>query len=106
MTDVQERAEELREELNFHIYRYNVLKDPIITDAEYDRLYHELVTIETEHPELRTPDSPTQRVGAAPLLAWPASRPWRLLPPQAQAREACPAANPRLAGSVQLDSVD
>lgn len=58
-----ERAAWLRTELNKHIYRYHVLNDPIITDAEYDQLYHELVRIEEAHPELRTPDSPTQRVG-------------------------------------------
>lgn len=58
------RAADLRRELNEHIYRYNVLNAPIITDGEYDRLYHELVAIETEHPELQTPDSPTQRVGS------------------------------------------
>ena len=64
MSDVTQRAAELREELHHHIYRYNVLNKPIITDGEYDRLYHELVQIEQDHPELRTPDSPTQRVGS------------------------------------------
>ena len=64
MSDVAQRAAELRKELNYHIYRYNILTDPIITDGEYDKLYHELVQIEEEHPELRTPDSPTQRVGS------------------------------------------
>ncbi|MAU10873.1 MAG: DNA ligase (NAD(+)) LigA [Anaerolineaceae bacterium] len=58
------RAAQLREELNHHIYRYNVLNDPIITDAEYDRLFHELRELEQDHPELRMPDSPTQRVGS------------------------------------------
>lgn len=61
---IAERAAQLREELRLHIYRYNVLNDPIITDAEYDKLFHELVALEEEHPELRTPDSPTQRVGS------------------------------------------
>jgi DNA ligase (NAD+) len=61
--DFASRAAELREQLHYHIYRYNVLSDPVITDAEYDRLYHELVQIEQEHPELITPDSPTQRAG-------------------------------------------
>ena len=61
-----ERAAELREELNYHIYRYHVLDSPVITDGEYDRLYAELVAIEQEHPELATPDSPTQRAGAPP----------------------------------------
>jgi DNA ligase (NAD+) len=58
------RAAELREQLNYHIYRYNVLSDPIISDAEYDRLYRELVELEQQHPELITPDSPTQRAGS------------------------------------------
>ncbi|GAB4509093.1 MAG: NAD-dependent DNA ligase LigA [Anaerolineae bacterium] len=58
------RAAELRDQLNYHIYRYNVLGDPIITDAEYDRLYHELVAIENDNPELISPDSPTQRAGS------------------------------------------
>lgn len=62
--EIAERAAQLREELNHHIYRYNVLNDPIITDAEYDKLYHELAHIEQENPELQTPDSPTQRVGS------------------------------------------
>lgn len=64
MADIAQRAEKLRSELHHHIYRYNVLNDPIITDSEYDKLYHELVQIEQENPELRTPDSPTQRVGS------------------------------------------
>lgn len=62
--NIAERAAQLREGLNQHIYRYNVLNDPIITDAEYDRLYHELKQIEEANPELVTPDSPTQRVGS------------------------------------------
>jgi len=60
------RAARLREDIEQHNHRYYVLDDPLITDAEYDRLFRELQSIETEHPELRTPDSPTQRVGAAP----------------------------------------
>jgi DNA ligase (NAD+) len=62
--NIAQRAAELREQLNFHIYRYNVLGSPLITDAEYDRLYHELKQIEAEHPDLVTPDSPTQRAGS------------------------------------------
>ncbi len=62
--DFAARAAELREQLNFHIYRYNVLGSPIITDGEYDLLYQELQQIEAEHPELITPDSPTQRAGS------------------------------------------
>src|SRR5438132_94160 len=62
----ERRAAELREMLDYHLYRYHVLDDPEITDAEYDRLYDELVALEDAHPELVTPDSPTQRVGAPP----------------------------------------
>jgi DNA ligase (NAD+) len=60
------RAAELREVLDYHLYRYHVLDDPEITDADYDALYDELVQLEEAHPELVTPDSPTQRVGAPP----------------------------------------
>ena len=62
-----ERARELREEINRHNYRYYVLDDPEISDAEYDRLFRELVDLETAHPELLQQDSPTQRVGSQPL---------------------------------------
>jgi DNA ligase (NAD+) len=62
----EKRAAELREVLDYHLYRYHVLDDPEIADAEYDALYDELVRIEEQHPELVTPDSPTQRVGAPP----------------------------------------
>ena len=61
------RAAELREILNHHAYLYYVLDQPQIDDAEYDALYRELQALEAEHPDLRTPDSPTQRVGSAPL---------------------------------------
>src|SRR5574337_295769 len=57
------RAEQLRKELNFHIHRYHVLSAPVISDAEYDALFRELQALEAAHPELVTPDSPTQRVG-------------------------------------------
>lgn len=59
-----ERAAELREQVNYHSYRYHILSSPVITDGEYDSLFRELQQIETEHPELLTPDSPTQRVGS------------------------------------------
>jgi len=62
----QARAEELRARLEEASHRYYVLDDPAITDAEFDALLRELVELETAHPELRTPDSPTQRIGAAP----------------------------------------
>src|SRR5213078_4469104 len=64
--DVQARLDELRAELNHHLYRYHVLDDPEVTDAEYDRLYDELVALEDANPELVTSGSPTQRVGAPP----------------------------------------
>src|SRR5437764_8094585 len=60
------RVEELREEINRHSYRYHVLDDPEVSDAEYDELVRELQVFEDEFPELITPDSPTQRVGAIP----------------------------------------
>ncbi len=61
------RVDELRKQLDYHNYRYYVLADPEISDAEYDRLLRELQELEAQFPELITPDSPTQRVGAAPL---------------------------------------
>lgn len=60
------RIEELREQLQRHNYRYYVLDDPQISDAAYDRLLRELESLEQTHPDLITPDSPTQRVGAEP----------------------------------------
>ena len=62
-----DRILRIREELNDHNYRYYVLSDPIVSDSEYDTLLRELETLETAHPELITLDSPTQRIGAAPL---------------------------------------
>jgi len=62
--DVASRAAELRRLVAHHNYRYHVLDDPDVSDAEYDRLFDELKSIEEEHPELVTADSPTQRVGA------------------------------------------
>lgn len=66
MKDVHKKIESLREQLLAHNYRYYVLDDPIITDQEYDHLMRELVELEEKHPELITPDSPTQRVGHTP----------------------------------------
>jgi DNA ligase (NAD+) len=60
------RVEELREQINHHLYRYHVLDDPEVSDAEYDELVRDLKELEDRFPELVTPDSPTQRVGAAP----------------------------------------
>jgi DNA ligase (NAD+) len=64
---VKKRAEELRKEIAYHDHRYYVLDDPEITDPDYDDLLRELRQIEEDHPELLTPDSPTQRVGGKPL---------------------------------------
>jgi DNA ligase (NAD+) len=58
-----DEIQKLKKEINFHIYRYHVLDDPIISDLEYDRLLIRLKQLENEHPEAITPDSPTQRVG-------------------------------------------
>ncbi|MFN4003672.1 MAG: NAD-dependent DNA ligase LigA [Hylemonella sp.] len=68
------RVQELHRLLHHHAYRYYVLDDPEIPDAEYDRLFRELQAIEAEHPELVTPDSPTQRVGGQPLQAFASVR--------------------------------
>jgi DNA ligase (NAD+) len=61
-----DRAAELRAALEYHSERYHQLDSPLISDSEYDALFHELVELEAANPELRTPDSPTLRVGAAP----------------------------------------
>ena len=66
---VKKRIEELRAQLNYHSNRYYVLDSPEISDAEYDVLMRELESLEAVNPELVTPDSPTQRVGAAPVSA-------------------------------------
>ena len=58
--------EQLREKIRHHEYRYYVLDDPEVTDAEFDRLMNRLKELEAAHPELITPDSPSQRVGGAP----------------------------------------
>jgi DNA ligase (NAD+) len=63
---VEERIESLREEIRHHEYRYYVLDDPEISDAAFDRLMNELKQLEAGHPQLITPDSPTQRVGGKP----------------------------------------
>ena len=68
--DVRARHQELVRAVEHHAHRYYVLDDPEVDDAEYDRLFRELVDLEDRHPELQTPDSPTQRVGAAPVEAF------------------------------------
>ncbi|MBG6288484.1 NAD-dependent DNA ligase LigA [Pseudomonas nitroreducens] len=73
MTDSQtaaERIAQLRSELDDHNYRYYVLDEPSVPDAEYDRLFRELKALEAEHPQLITPESPTQRVGGAAASAF------------------------------------
>ena len=66
-TTIQQRIEELKEQLNRWSHEYYVEDKPTATDAEYDKAYHELVALEVEHPEFVTPDSPTQRVGGEVL---------------------------------------
>ncbi len=61
--DLASRAAELRQQLQFHSYRYHNLAEPLISDAEYDALFRELQALEADHPELASPDSPTHRVG-------------------------------------------
>jgi DNA ligase (NAD+) len=61
--DLTHKVEALRDKIRYHEHRYYVLDDPEISDAEFDRLMDELIALEAEHPELITPDSPTQRVG-------------------------------------------
>jgi DNA ligase (NAD+) len=70
LSDVSTELEQLRSEINHHNYRYHSLDEPEVSDAEYDRLMQRLKHLEAEHPELITPDSPTQRVGSLPLSAF------------------------------------
>jgi DNA ligase (NAD+) len=70
ITKVRQRIAELRQTINHHNYRYYVLDSPEVSDAEYDDLMKELRQLEAEHPELVTPDSPTQRIGAPPVEAF------------------------------------
>src|ERR1039457_7132457 len=67
---VTARIAQLRAEIVQHNYRYYVLDDPSIPDAEFDRLFRELQTLEEQHPELLAADSPTQRVGVTPLKSF------------------------------------
>src|SRR5580692_11518885 len=66
MPTIRHEIEELREKLRYHEHLYYVLDAPEITDAEYDRMMRELQSLEAAHPDLVTPDSPTQRVGGKP----------------------------------------
>src|SRR5438874_1330638 len=77
-----DRISELRNQIRDHEYRYYVLAEPIISDYEFDQLMRQLAKLEQEHPELVTPDSPTQRVGGEPAKAFPThvfARPMRSL---------------------------
>ncbi|MCK4909615.1 MAG: NAD-dependent DNA ligase LigA, partial [Planctomycetes bacterium] len=64
--DIKKRVSELHRQINDHNHRYYVLDDPEVSDAQYDRLLRDLSELEEKHPDLITPDSPTQRVGAQP----------------------------------------
>jgi len=70
LDEVKKRIEQLRAEINHHNYRYYVLDSPEISDAEYDELMRDLKQLEQQYPQYLTPDSPTQRVGAAPVEAF------------------------------------
>ena len=72
--DVRREVERLRHEIQEHDHRYYVLDNPVISDAEYDTLFRRLESLEREHPEVASPDSPTQRVGGAPLEKFGAVR--------------------------------
>lgn len=67
LQETETKINQLRDEINYHNYRYYILDEPDISDAEYDRLMRELQSLELQNPALVSPDSPTQRVGAAPL---------------------------------------
>ena len=67
---ISKRATELRDNIDYHNFRYHTLDDPIIPDAEYDRLLRELEALECQYPDLVSPESPTQRVGASPAEAF------------------------------------
>ena len=91
---VQKRAARLREQLHHHNYRYHVLDDPEIGDDEYDALLDELRAIEAEHPDLLTPDSPTQRVGGEPVADLAKVEHLRPMLSLANARSPVPRARP------------
>jgi DNA ligase (NAD+) len=71
MSEVIRRIQELRGNIELHDYNYYARDTPTIPDAEYDKLFRELQELEQRHPQLITPDSPTQRIGAAPLTEFP-----------------------------------
>ncbi|HSH98741.1 MAG TPA: NAD-dependent DNA ligase LigA, partial [Methyloradius sp.] len=67
---IEQQISVLRDEIRHHDYQYYVLDAPSVPDGEYDRLFRELQALESQHPDLITPDSPTQRVGGAALKAF------------------------------------
>ena len=71
LNEIQERAKKLQKLIEYHNYLYHVLNQPEISDSEFDALLHELVEIESKYPETCSLDSPTQRIGAAPLKEFP-----------------------------------
>src|SRR5205823_13714159 len=71
VSDSKDRIEKLRDQIREHEYRYYVLADPTISDYDFDQLLRKLQKLEQEHPELITPDSPTQRVGGEPAKEFP-----------------------------------
>lgn len=72
--ELLERAKELREKIEWHAYLYYVLDSPEISDTEYDKLFRELEDLERDYPELKTPDSPTARIGGPPVSGFPPHR--------------------------------
>ena len=70
LDEIQKQIESLKDQINYHNHRYYVLDSPEISDQEYDDLMRSLQRLEEQHPQLLTPDSPTQRVGAEPLEAF------------------------------------
>ena len=75
---LQDRVEFLKDEINKSNYKYYIEEDPYLSDVEYDKLFAELKQLEEEHPELKTPDSPTQRVGSVSEKFFPHTHKYRL----------------------------
>jgi len=72
--NIKKKIEKIREEIRYHNYRYYIMDNPLISDAEYDQLMAELLNLESKYPHYITPDSPTQRVGAEPVSEFPTVR--------------------------------
>ena len=105
---VAARVAELRREIEYHNYRYYVLDDPAITDSEYDRLFRELLELEKEYPELASPDSPTQRVGAEPQERFKKVRHYRPMLSLANAfdEDELRAFHKRIRNLLEVDDID